>query len=444
MNLKGHFFKPLPQKILPTAVKGAGVYIYDNNGKKYLDGSSGAMTANLGHSLPEVTEKIKKQLDTLSFVFRHQFNNIFSEELSQKVASLTPGTLNRVHFVNSGSEATEFAMKLAKSYWNALGKNGKHMILSRWLGYHGSTVGALSMTGHVKRRQPYHHYLSVFPQLETPFCYHCPFEKTHPGCDLFCARQLEKYIDRFGQDNVSAFIAEPIVGAAGAGITPPDDYFPIIQEICRKKEVLFIMDEVITGFGRTGENFACRHWNVQPDIIVFGKGVSSGYIPLAGAVADEKIYEALVEGGADFSTGHTFSGNPLACAAGCAVVDYIVENELVDRARDKGAYLKSSLHQVARENDLVGDIRGKGLLFGVELLRDKEKREPYPREMKITERLVQKCLHNGLVIYPSTGIINGVSGDSVLLAPPLIVTTEELDELVRIFTLSLHQISQEL
>lgn len=430
--MDSHVLHPYLKRRLATAVKGEGIYLYDSEGKRYIDGSSGAMTANLGHGLKEVTQRIKEQMDTLSFTYRTQFTNLPMEELSAKIATLAPGELNKVHYVNSGSEATELALKLAKSYWQEQGKNNKEMIISRWGSYHGSTIGALSMSGNVGRRLAYQGYLEKYSQIDTPFCFHCPYEKKYPACDLYCARELEKVIGKVGSENVSAFISEPIVGASGAGITPPEGYFSLIKDICERHKILFIMDEVITGFGRTGEHFACDHWHVEPDIIVFGKGVSAGYGPLAGVIASDTIHQTIKNGSGEFTTGHTFGGNPLSCAAGCSVLDYMEKHDIVRQVKEKGQYLKKKLMEHQTDVPLMGDVRGKGLLLGIELMKDRDHKVLFEPGEKTTEKMVERCFQNGLIVYPSTRFIHGVRGDSILLSPPLTITYDEMDELVKV------------
>lgn len=324
----------------PVADRANGVYIYDTDGKRYLDGSGGAMTVSLGHSNPDILDAMKAQLDKITFSYRSQFTSEPLEELCRRLAEKLPG---RVSLANSGSEATELALKLSHSYWRAQGRPEKHRVISRWSSYHGSTVGSLSMSGNAGRRKEYQPYLSDWPSLELPLCSHCPYRMTHPDCGLYCADQLERLIARIGKDNISAAIFEPITGASGAGITPPDDYFPRIQEICRKNDVLLIMDEIITGIGRTGKFFASEHWGIEPDILCFGKGIASGYAPLSGIIACEKISSTLDENGVIFSTGHTFSGNPLSAATANAVLDYIEKNDLVAAVEQKGTqYIRQS------------------------------------------------------------------------------------------------------
>lgn len=425
------------------AYRGNGIYIYDDRGKKYLDGSSGAMTVNLGHNNPEITQAIKEQLDLLTFSYRSQFTNQPLEELCKEIASLTPGDLMYVSLANSGSEATELAMKMAYSYWVAKNRPMKRRIISRWSSYHGSTMGSLSMSGNAARRKEYAPYLSDYPVLELPFCRLCPYEKEPSDCNLFCANYLQKMINRFGSENISAVICEPVTGASGAGITPPDGYFERIQEICRNNDILLILDEVITGFGRTGKYFAAEHWNLQPDIIVFGKGISSGYVPLSGIVVRQHIYEEMARSGVNFSTGHTFSGNPLAAANALAVLKYMKKNDIVKKVEYKGLILEKALKEMMERCRMVCDIRGKGLLWGVEFSKDKSGRNFFYPKDNITERVVKACFSSGLIVYPSSGFIDGKYGDSVLISPPLIIAEKEINLLTELLETSIRSVEKE-
>lgn len=438
--MSSHFFSPRPGHPSPLVLHGDGVFLYDDTGKKYLDGSSGAMTANLGHGNSNVADRINSQLNRLTFSYRSQFTNDPLESLSAKIAALAPGDLTAVAFANSGSEASELAMKLAYTYWRLKQKPEKQRILSRWNSYHGSTIGALSMTGNPGRRREYAPFLSDFPVLELPFCHRCPYEKTYPDCGIFCARVLEKTILRFGSDTISALIAEPITGASGAGITPPPEYFPYIASVCRENDILLIMDEVITGFGRTGKNFASDHWDVVPDIIVFGKGITSGFGPLSGIIISNKIRDAFIEHDGEFSTGHTFSGNPLSTAAASAVLDEIFKNGIIEAVADKGFYLETRLNGLKQKHSVIDDVRGKGLLFGVEFSADEENGECFPPEKGITANVVEQCFSEGLIVYPSSGFIDGIRGDSILISPPLTITIEEIDLLVDLLDVALSKL----
>lgn len=293
------------------------------------------------------------------------------------------------------------------------------------------------MTGNPGRRREYHEYLSDCPVLEPAYCHRCPYEKEYPGCGIFCAQYLEKIITRFGAETISALILEPIIGASGAGITPPAGYFEKIRDICSKNNILLIMDEVITGFGRTGKNFAMEHWNAIPDILVFGKGVSCGYGAVAGIVASDRIYSTFVEANKDFSTGHTFSGNPLAASGANAVLDYLIEHQVARQTEETGKYFLEKLTELQKDSSLVDDIRGRGLLWGVEIVRDKKTHQLFPAEAQISAKLVSICFENGLLVYPSAGFIDGVRGDSILLSPPLIINREEINQLFDILKKSL-------
>lgn len=439
-----YVFNAIMKKDLPKIVRGEGVYLYDEEGKRYLDGSAGPMCVSVGHCIPEIVEAMYEQAKKLCFTYRIQFKNDPIEKLAEKVAQWAPGNLNRAFFVNSGSEANEMALKLARSYWLEKGKPSKTMIISRWSSYHGSTIGALSMSGHVARRREYFPYLHLFPQVVPPYCYQCPFGKEYPGCGCMCAKQLEDVINRIGPNNIAAFIAEPIVAAAAAGVYGPPEYYKMVREICDRYEILFIADEVVTGFGRTGETFAMKHWGVVPDIITFGKGISSGFTPLAGFVAGDHIYETIKNGSGLFLTGHTFAGNPLSTAIGCSVLSYMEEHNLVEGAREKGKYLEKKLNELMDKYDIVGDVRGKGLMWGVEFVEDRETHKPFDASKNVTGRIVGYSKGNGLVVFASQGAINGVAGDSILITPPLIITCEQIDELVSLLEKSIRQLMDKL
>ena len=441
--MKSNFISPVFAEKFPMAYRGNGIYIYDKEGKEYIDGSSGAMTVNLGHNNPEITDAIKEQLDLLTFTYRSQFTNFPLEELCHEIASLAPGDLTYVSLANSGSEAAELALKMAYSYRTAKNQPTKQRIISRWSSYHGSTMGSLSMSGNASRRKEYAPYLIDCPVLELPFCHLCPYEKEPHDCNLFCANYLQKMINRYGSENVSAVICEPITGASGAGITPPDGYFERIQQICRDNDILFILDEVITGFGRTGKYFAAEHWNLEPDVIIFGKGVSSGYVPLSGIIVSRHIYQEMAERGVNFSTGHTFGGNPLAAANALAVIDYMKKHDVVKNAAEKGRVLERALKEMMGRSRMVSDVRGKGLLWGVEFSRDKTGKNVFDPEDKITDRVVKACFSRGLIVYPSFGYIDGISGDSILISPPLIKHEKEIYLLVELLEESISCVEKE-
>ena len=443
MDMSGHFITPDHKEAIPLAVKGEGVYVTDQEDNTYLDGCSGPMTVNLGHGNQEITEAVTRQLEAISFTYRSQFATRALEELCEKIISIAPPGLGKVSLCNSGSEASELALKMAYSYFRGKGKSGKNKMISRWHSYHGATLGALSLSGNPGRRWDYSPFLSGYPSLELPYCFRCPYEKTYPQCELFCARYLERVILREGPETVAAFFAEPITGASGAGIHPPKEYFPMVQEICKKYDVLLVMDEVITGFGRVGENFASDYYQVQPDILIFGKGVSSGFGPLAGILVREDRYQEMLDGGVEFGTGHTYGGNPLSAAAGCAVINYLENNHLVEQVNQKGEMLENLLRGLLERVPMVVDVRGVGLLWGVELATSKEDNIPFPPKNRVTQKVVAACKRNGLLVYPSSGFVDGVQGDSVLISPPFIISEKELQELVYLLEKSLVEVARE-
>lgn len=426
---------------LPEISHGQGIYLFDRMGRRYLDGCSGAVIANIGHGVDSVAEAMAHQARAVAYVFRQQFHNGPADRLSARLADMAPPGLERCIFVNSGSEAVETAVKLAVQYWRERGQPTRTQILTRWTSYHGSTVGDLSWGGHVPRRQEFGPLLHHKPDLEPPYCYRCPYEKTFPECGLLCARRLEATIRRIGPQHVAALIAEPVIGASAAAVVPPPGYMETLAEICRRYDVLFIADEVMTGMGRTGTNFAVDHWGVTPDMIVCGKGLNSGYIPLAAVLVHERIYSAIRDGSGAFTTGHTHSAVPVACAAGNAVLDYVEAHSLVARARESGVYLAHRLGELAAHCPIIGDVRGLGLMHGLELVADRETRTPFPPTARMTARLVHAARERGLLVYPASGFVDGCAGDGIMVAPPLTITRAELDDLVAMLDAALGDVT---
>lgn len=439
-----HLIKPVLNGNYPVVSYGEGIYLYDEEGKQYLDGCSGAVTASIGHGVQEVIDAIYEQGKKVAFVYRSQFTNKPAELLAEKIVNLLNHQLNWVFFVNSGSEATETALKIAIQYWQEKGDDKKTKIISRWISYHGITMGALSMSGHTIRRSRFTSLLEDYPLLNPPYCYRCPYNQSYPTCQLMCAEELEKIILRIGPEHIAAFIAEPIIGAAGAAITPPEGYYETIYNICKKYNILFIADEVMTGCGRTGKMLSLEHWGVVPDIVALGKGLSAGYAPLAATVVKQEIFETIQKGSNLIMSGHTLSANPLSTAAGLAVLKFMEKHQLFEAVLEKGAYLMTKLKEKTEGSKTIGDIRGKGLLVGVELVFDRKTKQPFKRELNATEKLVQKSKEKGLLIYPSNTGIDGVHGDAVIIAPPLTITKEEIDVLIDRFCLGLKDFEQDI
>ena len=435
-----HVFYREWRKTLPMIDRGEGIYLYDRNGKKYLDGSGGPAVINIGHGVKEVIEAMMEQARKVCFPYVGHFVSEAQIELSEKVIDFAPPGMSRVYFVSGGSEATEIALKIARQYQLARGETSRVKIIGRWQGYHGATIGALSVSGHTSRRNDYQPYLLNFPHISPSYCYRCPFDKTYPECGMACAHELEKAIKQEGQNHIAAFIAEPFVGNSLGAVLPPPEYFPIIREICDRYGILFIADEVITGFGRTGKNFGIDHWNVIPDVVITGKGTGSGYTPLGAVIVHQKVYEAFEKSKRpSFFMGYTYSGNPLSCAAGLAVLRYIEKNRLVERSAQMGKYLFERFARM-KELPMVGDIRGKGLLLGIELVQDKERKTPFPRSQKVAETLTDRAFQNGLILMSGAGTADGVSGDHTVVSPPFIITEKEIDELAGLLEKSIREV----
>ncbi|CAJ1003200.1 MULTISPECIES: aspartate aminotransferase family protein [Brevibacillus] len=441
---RSYVIKPELGKSYPFVSHGKGIYLYDKEGNRYIDGCSGAVTASIGHGVEEIAEAMYAQARSVSFAYRSHFSSDAVEELGAKLAEWAPGSLNWSFFVSSGSEATETAQKIAIQYWQEKGYATKNRIISRWMSYHGITMGALSMSGHVLRRKRFVPLLADGPKISPPYPYRRPEGMSLEAYALACANELETAILRIGPEHVAAFIAEPVIGASGGAVVPPDGYFQRIREICDKYQVLFIADEVMTGVGRTGKPFGIDHWGVQPDLMALGKGMSAGYTPMAAAMATDDIIETIARGSGLIMAGHTYSANPQSAAVSLAVLRYVEKHQLVEKAAERGAYLLSRLRELADELPLIGEARGLGMLCGLEFVKDKKTREPFPLAQGVTARIIKRAFEKGLLIYPATGGLDGVAGDAVIIAPPLTITTEEIDELIALLKESIASVEQEL
>jgi adenosylmethionine-8-amino-7-oxononanoate aminotransferase len=412
-----------------------GVRYWDVDGKSYLDGLSGIFVVNIGHNNRRVIEAMKAQLDKIAFAPPLHGTNTPAVKLAAKIAEITPGDLNTVKLLNSGSEATEAAMKLARQYHQQTGNASKFKVISRYFGYHGATMGALGATGTTKRRWMFEPFAPSFVKVQTAHCYRCPYALSYPQCNVLCARIVRDVIRMEGPQTVSAFIVEPI-GNTGGIITPPPEYFPILREICNEFDVLLIFDEVLTGFGRTGNMFAAQTFGVTPDILCMGKGITSGYAPMSAIAFSDKVKSAFwgaPEAGIEFAHGHTYGGNPLSAAAALAVIDVMLEDDLPGRARETGAYLRRRLEGLARFG-IVGEVRGKGMLLGVELVKNPATKEAWPVETRIGLKIGEECMARGLIIR--------FDPDWIALAPPLIMTRDEVDELMSILEASIQAVLQ--
>ncbi|WP_346354348.1 aspartate aminotransferase family protein [Azotosporobacter soli] len=423
------FYRAVNKELLEVDY-GEGIYLYDTAGKRYIDAASGAAVSNLGHAHPVVLEAMMKQAGKVAFSHLSRWTSKPIQELADLVAEVAPGDLSKLYLVSGGSEATESALKMARQYYvERDGQSSKYRIISRWKSFHGNTLGALSMTGD-GRRKKYTPLLLDFPHIAPAYCYRCPFDKKPESCGVECAQDLERCIKTEGAEYVAGFISEPVGGAACGAIVPHRNYSKIVRQICDQYDILMIDDEVMAGFGRTGSLFAIDDFEVVPDLICAAKGMSAGYSPLGAVIASQKIYDAFKQGSGVFVHGHTYGGNPLSAAVALSVVRVLIKDKIAANARTVGAYLLNRLKETLLRFPFVGDVRGKGLLLGVEIVKDKTSKEPYPLAKGMAARLTQTLAEHGVIVYPGTGNADGVNGDQFLVTPPLILTKDQADELV--------------
>ncbi len=411
-----------------------GVYYWDVSGKRYLDALSGIYVVSVGHNNRRVIDAIRAQLDTLCFSPPMHGTNPLAVQLATLLAELAPGDLSAVKFQCGGSEVTEAAIKLARQYHRLTGRPGKYKVVSRYLSWHGSTLGSLSASG-LKSRKTVNEplapgFLHVFP----PTCYRCPFGKAYPDCGITCATLVNDVIEMEDPDTVAAVMVEPI-GHTGGIIDPPPEYLPILREVCDRHNVLLIFDEIITGAGRTGHLFAAETFGVTPDVLCTAKGIAGGYAPLSAMICREPIAEAFwgpIAENPGFVEGHTFEGNPISCAAGLAVLREILEQDLCANARKQGQRLRAGFERLAEKYGIIGDIRGKGLFQGIEFVRDRKTKERFPAEVSIGVKVGRRALANGLLCR--------FDPHWIAFGPPLISSAEQIDEMVSILEESLREV----
>lgn len=411
----------------PMLDRAEGIYMWDTHGKRYIDGSSGAMVSNIGHSNPAVLEAMRAQMDKATFGYRLHFQTESSEKLAAKTAALAPEGLNKVFFVSGGSEAVESTLKMARQFALTQGQSQRFKVISRYPSYHGCTLGALAITGYAPMTAPFDPMMQRMPKVPAPRAYLDGLDADDPATGLHYANMLEAKILEEGPDTVLAFIVEPVGGASTGALVPPTGYMQRIREICTQYGVLLIHDEVMTGGGRTGRFFGAEHWDVTPDLISISKGFGGGYVPLGAMIARDDIVEAVM-GTGGFVHGFTYAGNPLACAAGCAVLEQIAAHDLMGNAARMGNILADRLRSLMQRYPLIGDVRGKGLLAAFELMSDRETKAPLPANLNAHTRLVDIAYENGLIIY-SRRTRGGTSGDHFLVCPPMIVDETQLDDI---------------
>lgn len=412
----------------PFLDRGEGIYLFDESGKRYIDGSSGAMVSNIGHSNPRVLAKIKAQMDKATFGYRLHFRTHPSEDLATKTVEMTPDGLDRVFFVSGGSEAVESAIKLARQYAVTQGQGSRYKVISRFPSYHGCTFGALDLTGYAPLREPFAPMMPGMPKVASPATYLDRDNLTEEARGLKYAELLRDKIIEEGPDTVLAFIMEPVGGASTGALVAPDSYYGRVREICDEFGVLLIYDEVMTGAGRTGKFLAAEHWGITPDIVALSKGFGAGYAPLGAIVAGARLVEPVLDAGG-FLHGFTYAGNPLACSAGLAVLEELQDQNLIENAARMGDVLMDELRALMDRYPFIGDVRGKGLLTAFEFVSDRNTMEPLDPALQAHSRLVELAYERGLILY-SRRTRGGTSGDHFLVAPPLIITKDQITEMM--------------
>jgi len=426
------------RKDFPAAVRGEGVYLWDAEGNRYLDLAGSAAVNFIGHGLAEISAAMAEQAAKVEFVHTSQFTTPVAEAYAEELLAFAGEHFRggAVYFTCGGSESIETALKLARQYQVEIGQGARHQIISRQQSYHGSTLGALSVSGNQRRREIYLPMVREFPHVGMPYCYRCAFDCTDGcrNCGQEYAAELERAIEA-SDSTAAAFLFEPVSGATLGAVVPPPGYLQSVGEICRRHGVLLIADEVMTGMGRTGRNFGIEHWfgndsQVAPDILVAAKGLSSGYAPLGAVIASRKVVDAIAAGSGAFLHGFTYNAHPISVATGRAVLRHLREKNLVEaadssRAGTPAALFKKALEQL-REEESVGDVRGIGLLWGVEFVADKASKRPFPPDRNFAGRVGAAALKRGLLVYPMQGSVDGISGDHLLLAPPAVINAEQI------------------
>ena len=429
--MPNHIFGRSTKGTLPTAVSGEGCYLIDSTGKRYLDGSGGAAVSCLGHSNAAVRAALHQQLDQVAFAHTGFFTSDPAERLADTLVAHAPDGIERVYLVSGGSEAVEASLKLARQYFLEIGQPQRHRVIARRQSYHGNTLGALATGGNEWRRAQFAPMLVETTHISP--CYEYRDRADGESLEAYGQRvadELETEIQHLGPDTVMAFVAEPVVGATAGAVPAVPGYLKRIRQICDRHGVLLILDEVMCGMGRTGHLFACSEDGVSPDMITIAKGLGAGYQPIGALLCSGKIYDAIAAGSGFFQHGHTYMGHAMAAAAANAVLGEILNTGLLARVREQGEKLDAALRRTFGQHPHVGDIRGRGLFRGVELVQDRNSKAPFDPSRKIHAKIKTEAFAAGLICYPMGGTIDGQRGDHVLLAPPFIITDDQIDELV--------------
>lgn len=426
-----HVFPRHTKSNLPIVASGEGCYLIDVDGKRYFDGSGGAAVSCLGHGDHIVTEAIKQQLDQVAYAHTSFFKSQPAEDLADFLTARAPGELDRVYFVSGGSEAVEAALKLARQYFLEIGEDTRHRVIARRQSYHGNTLGALAAGGNQWRREPFSPLMIETSHISPCYEYRGRAEdESSYQYGQRVANELEAELLRLGPETVMAFVAEPVVGATLGAVPPVEGYYKRIREICDQYGILLILDEVMCGMGRTGTLYACEQDDIAPDILTIAKGLGAGYQPIGATLCTSKIYDAIESGSGFFQHGHTYMGHPTACAASLAVTKTIVERNLLDNVLSVGDKLKAELMRAFGQHPHIGDIRGRGLFIGLELVHDRDSKTPFSPDLQINKKIKKAAFEAGLICYPMGGTIDGRTGDHILLAPPFIMNESQVDEVV--------------
>ena len=405
-----------------------GAWLYTSDGHKILDAGAGAVVVNIGQGRKEIAEVAARTIGKLDYVVP-VWTTEERERLVERLVRWTPAGLSRFFFTSGGSEAVEAALKFSILYQKVRGKGSKNKIIGRKPSYHGNSLAALSVGGSA-RRADYESVLIDWPKIGSCYCYRCPWGKTYPECDIDCAQALEQEILIQGADTIAAFIAEPMMGTSGAVYPPVKEYWPMLREICNRYDVVLIADEVMTGFGRTGRRFAVDHWDVTPDILIGGKGLTGGYLPMGMIAVKETMVEEVERAKADFMF-YTYSSHPVACAVADEVLAIMERERLVERSAEVGARLGATLKEELSGHPMVGDIRGTGMFWGIELVHDKLTRVPFAPEKKVTNRRLGAAVRRGLFFYPASGMAGKAGGDAMMITPPFTIGDAEIEYIIR-------------
>ena len=425
-----YVFHRMPKQTLPVAVAGDGIEIVDSKGQRYIDASGGAAVSCLGHSHRRVIEAVARQARSLAYAHTSFFTSEPAEELAQTLVESAPRGLGHVYFVSGGSEGVEAALKLARQYFVECGEPQRRHFIARRQSYHGNTLGALAIGGNAWRREPFLPLLAETHHVSPCYAYReMQADESETAYAQRLADELEREILALGPGTVAAFVAETVVGATAGAVPPVREYFKKIRAVCDKYGVLLILDEVMCGMGRTGHMFACEEEGVVPDLLVIAKGLGAGYQPIGGVLVDDRIYDAIVGGSGYFQHGHTYMGHATACAAALEVQRVIADECLLDNVRARGKQLRSLLDERWKQHPFIGDVRGRGLFVGIELVQDRESKAPFDPALKVHTAIRREAMARGLMVYPMGGTVDGKYGDHVLLAPPFICTPADIQRI---------------